>query len=50
MLLDSNYTENLHLQKAICLKRTKMITNVAYDLKLNLPRGEFYSGKIEVFF
>ena len=50
MLIDSNYTKNLHLQKEVCQVRTQCLSEVSYDLTLNLPRGEFYSGMILITF
>ena len=50
MITDSNYTKNLHLQKDICQARSQCLSEVSYDLTLNLPRGEFYSGMITIAF
>ena len=50
MLFDAHYTKNLHLQKADCLERTRCFSDVKYDLTLNLPRGDYYSGKVIITF
>lgn len=50
MLTDRNYNKNLHVQKGHCEKRTKCFSDVSYDLTLNLPRGEYFSGKISITF
>ena len=50
MLFDEHYTKNLHLQKADCLERTRCFSDVKYDLTLNLPRGDYYSGKVIITF
>ena len=50
MLLDEDYTKNLHLQKVDCLERTRCFSDVKYDLTLNLPRGDYYSGKVIITF
>jgi hypothetical protein len=50
MLTDRNYNKNLHIQKGHCEERTKCLSDVSYDLTLNLPRGEYYSGKICITF
>lgn len=50
MLNDTQYTKNLHLQKEECLERTRCFSQVSYDLTLNLPRGDYYSGKIVITF
>ena len=50
LISDSSYAQNLHIQKSSCLVRTSCISEVAYDLTLNLPRGSHYSGKIVITF
>lgn len=50
LISDSSYAQNLHIQKSSCLVRTSCISEVAYDLTLNLPRGSHYSGKIAITF
>ena len=50
MLSDSKYAENLHIQKSSCLVRSRCLSDISYDLTLNLPRGSYYSGKIQITF
>lgn len=38
------------MQQTDCVVRAKCLTDVSYDVKLNLPRGEWYSGHITVNF
>ena len=50
MLEDSSYMENLHVEKNSCQLRTNCLTDISYDLKLNLSRGEYFSGYIQITF
>ena len=43
-MVDVNFNTLLFSQKHECVRRARHISDVAYDVKLNLPRGEHYSG------
>ena len=47
---DSSYSESIHMDRERCEMRSKFISDVNYDLKLNLPRGTYFSGYIEITF
>ena len=38
------------MEREHCEMRSKFISDVNYDLKLNLPRGTYFSGFIEITF
>ena len=41
---DQNYNESLPIKKSYCDQRAAILSNIAYAVALNLPRGEHYSG------
>jgi hypothetical protein len=47
---DSSYEKNVHIQKATAVKRAQLITDVSYDVKLLLPKGEWITGSCRVEF
>lgn len=50
MVEDNTYEKNVFVQQADCVVRAQCISEVSYDVKLNLPRGEWYSGCVDVSF
>jgi len=50
MIEDTTYEKNVYVQHADCVVRTKCFTDVSYDVRLNLPRGDWYSGSVDVSF
>lgn len=49
-MVDVNFNQLLFSQKHECVRRARHISDVAYDVKLNLPRGEHYSGCVQISF
>jgi len=45
---DSTYEKNVFVQAADCVVRAQCFTNVSYDVKLNLPRGDWFSGCVDI--
>jgi aminopeptidase N len=41
---DENYHQICFVQRHECERRARFVSDVSYDLKLNLPRGEYFSG------
>ena len=41
---DKNYNKSLPIKKSYCDERAAILSNIAYTVTLNLPRGEHYSG------
>ena len=50
MIEDTTYENNVYVQHADCVVRAKCFSEVRYDVRLNMPRGEWYSGEVDVFF
>lgn len=48
--VDVFFNEQLFVQRDECERRAKFISNISYDVKLNLSRGEFFSGWAEIKF
>jgi hypothetical protein len=46
--LDTTYEKNHHITFANAEYRKSVVQNVSYDVSLSMPKGEFYSGKIEI--
>jgi len=49
-MVDVNFNQLLFSQKHECVRRARHISDVAYDVKLNLPRGDHYSGCVQISF
>ena len=47
---DPNYNKSVPIKKSYCDLRATMVSNVAYKVSLNLPRGEHYSGFVLIEF
>jgi hypothetical protein len=47
---DPQYDKNVYLHVSTAKMRFEAITNVSYDVDLVLPKGEWYGGKVVVFF
>ena len=45
---DSTYEKNVFVQAADCVVRAQCFSNVSYDVKLNLPRGDWFTGCVEI--
>ena len=43
---DTTYEKNVFVQHADCIVRAKCLEQVSYSVKLNLPRGDWYSGTV----
>ena len=50
MIEDTTYDKNVFVQHSDCVVRAQCFSDVSYDVKLNIPRGEWYSGYIEISF
>jgi len=50
MIEDTTYEKNVYVQHADCVVRDKCFSDVSYDVALNLPRGDWYSGCVDVSF
>ena len=50
MVEDTTYEKNVYVTQVDCIERAKCFADVAYDVKLNLPRGDWYSGCVEISF
>ena len=47
---DSTYEKNVFVQAADCVVRAECFSDVSYDIKLNLPRGDWFSGCADIKF
>ena len=47
---DSTYEKNVYVQAADCVERAQCFKDVSYDVKLNLPRGDWFTGSTEIKF
>jgi hypothetical protein len=47
---DTHYENNVYLSLATAQFRANTVTNVSYKVDLSLPKGEWFSGFIEVTF
>lgn len=50
MIEDTTYEKNVFVQAADCVSRAQCFADVSYDVKLNLPRGDWFSGCLDVTF
>ena len=41
---DNTYEKNVYVQQADCILRAESFAEVSYDVKLNMPKGDWYSG------
>ena len=41
---DPTYEKNVFVQQADCIDRAQCLSDVSYHVRLNLPRGDWYSG------
>ena len=41
---DTTYEKNVYVQQVDCIDKAQCFSDVSYDVKLNLPRGGWYSG------
>ena len=47
---DPTYEKNVFVQHVDCVARAQCFSNISYDVKLNLPRGEWFSGTVDIQF
>ena len=47
---DSTFEKNVAVQFVDCIERAKCFADLHYEVRLNLPRGEWYTGSIVVSF
>ena len=50
MIEDTTYEKNVFVQHTDCQIRAQCFSEVSYDVRLKLPRGEWYSGCVDVTF
>ena len=50
MIEDTTYEKNVYVQHADCVVRSKSFSDVSYEVNLNMPRGDWYSGCVDVSF
>ena len=50
MVEDTTYETNMYVQLVDCQQRAQCFSEVRYDVKLNLPRGQWFTGCVEVSF
>ena len=50
MIEDPTYEKNVFVQASDCVSRASSFADVSYDVKLNLPRGDWFSGCVDVSF
>lgn len=47
---DTDYEKNVYIDQVTASMRDNTVTNVAYKVDLSLPKGEWYSGFIQIEF
>ena len=47
---DTTYEKNVFVQAADCVVRAECFSDVSYDIKLNMPRGEWFTGCADIKF
>ena len=48
MMEDPTYEKNVFVQLVDCVARAQCFSDVSYDVKLNLPRGDWFSGTVDI--
>ena len=50
MIEDASFDKNVYVQHVDCVERAKCFSDVSYDVRLNLPKGDWYSGSVDISF